>query len=185
MQWCKCCASRWSARANPDQHELLRTAARLCSRASVGSSDAPTDIAKARTSCRAFCYSDGRPVHSRFESRRRQYKIERNMRLFYRMRYTHHRHMAVQDPATQTLSHALSQSNLAGADGSSGARMPSAADAIGAQPTDGDDLGLEDGTNGAAELMMPSIAEASEVRHSATAVLACSLHCERRRSAAA
>ena len=130
-------------------------------------------ISRSKQACRAFCYSDGKPVSRRFESRRRQYKIERNMRLFYRMRYTHHRHMAVEDPATQNLSNALSRSNLAGADNGSGStQLPPAMDAIGSQPTDEPDLEAGDGwyQNGGG---MPSIAETAEARCDVLTALQC------------
>ena len=63
------------------------------------------------------------------------------MRLFYRLRYTHHRYMATRDPAIGSLSRAISRNELsaaadapAAANGGSGA-MPSISEALGNSTT--------------------------------------------------
>lgn len=72
---------------------------------------------------------------------RKQYKIERNMRLFYRLRYTHHRFMATRDPETDTLSRALSRSDAANGADADAAVLPSISEAIlGAQSAFGDSV---------------------------------------------
>jgi hypothetical protein len=53
------------------------------------------------------------PINQLLNSKRQQYRIERSMRLFYRLRYTHHRHLATRDPSIGNLSRAISRSNLA------------------------------------------------------------------------
>jgi hypothetical protein len=54
-----------------------------------------------------FCDASGRLLNPMHESERKQYKVERSMRMFYRLRYTHHRYMATQDPTISTLNAAL------------------------------------------------------------------------------
>ena len=48
------------------------------------------------------------PVHAQL---RFQYKVERAMRLFYRLRYTHHRYMATHDSAIVDLNRAISHAD--------------------------------------------------------------------------
>jgi len=84
---------------------------------------------------RAFCDASGRPLGSALP-RREQHAIERQMRLFYRHSYTHHRHMATQDEQTASLLAVLSlpehsHSAPAAAAGGSGAGESRAASSEG------------------------------------------------------
>jgi hypothetical protein len=65
---------------------------------------------------RAFCDVNGNPIVHLRTSKRKQYKIERSMRLFYRLRYTHHRYMATRDPEPDSLTRAFSRSSAANDD---------------------------------------------------------------------
>jgi hypothetical protein len=67
--------------------------------------------ASTSTLCRMYCDANGEylnPAHARV---RFQYKVERAMRLFYRLRYTHHRYMATHDSAIVALNRAISHAD--------------------------------------------------------------------------
>ena len=53
---------------------------------------------------------DGRLLNPAHGQQAFQFQVERTMRLFYRLRYTHHRYMATADPTVGTLNSALLRS---------------------------------------------------------------------------
>jgi hypothetical protein len=58
--------------------------------------------------CRMYCDANGRFLNPEHDQPQFQYKVERAMRLFYRLRYTHHRHMATHDSAIVDLNRVIS-----------------------------------------------------------------------------
>eukprot|EP00892_Ulva_mutabilis_P004714 jgi/Ulvmu1/2614/UM014_0065.1 len=68
---------------------------------------------------RVWSDADGRLLNPAHGQQAFQFRIERTMRLFYRLRYTHHRYMATADPTVETLNTALLRStSLPGSGGS-------------------------------------------------------------------
>jgi hypothetical protein len=59
-----------------------------------------------------YCDLQGRFLNPEHNQQQFQYKVERAMRLFYRLRYTHHRHMATHDSAIVDLNRKISPSDL-------------------------------------------------------------------------
>jgi hypothetical protein len=107
--------------------------------------------------CRAFCDASGTPINQLLSSKRQQYRIERSMRLFYRLRYTHHRHLATRDPSVQSLSRAISRSNLGG--------EPLAAEDVVDAAAPAEASGLRHVTNGNDAAALPEASGRPAVRH--------------------
>lgn len=58
-----------------------------------------------------YCDLQGHFLNPQHAQVRFQYKVERAMRLFYRLRYTHHRYMATHDSAIVDLNRAISHAD--------------------------------------------------------------------------
>ena len=58
-----------------------------------------------------YCDLQGHFLNPAHAQPRFQYKVERAMRLFYRLRYTHHRYMATHDSAIVDLNRAISHAD--------------------------------------------------------------------------
>lgn len=58
-----------------------------------------------------YCDVQGLFLNPEHAQVRYQYKVERAMRLFYRLRYTHHRYMATHDSAIVDLNRAISHAD--------------------------------------------------------------------------
>ena len=57
--------------------------------------------------CRVWSDAHGNLLNPAHGQQTFQFHVERTMRLFYRLRYTHHRYMATADPTVATLNTAL------------------------------------------------------------------------------
>lgn len=67
-------------------------------------------VASGGASCRVWSDAEGRLLNPAHGQQSFQFQVERTMRLFYRLRYTHHRYMATADPTVDTLNTALQRS---------------------------------------------------------------------------
>ena len=84
----------------------------VCARRSQADALMSTATKPPSVACRAFCDRQGRTLSQVHLTSRRQFDIERRMRLFYRMRYTHHRYLATQDQTAPSLASALENTTL-------------------------------------------------------------------------
>lgn len=66
--------------------------------------------ASGAAACRVWSDAEGRLLNPAHGSQSFQFQVERTMRLFYRLRYTHHRYLATADPTVDTLNTALQRS---------------------------------------------------------------------------